>query len=104
MTETTSQTSLICMATWQLQTAKAKLSELLRAVREDGPQTISVRGKEEFVVMQKEEAATRARTWDDLYAPVEGAGERLLLPPRVVESLRDIQLAEDFADWSDEEE
>lgn len=44
------------MATWQLQTAKAKLSELLRAVREDGPQTISVRGKEEFVVMRKEGA------------------------------------------------
>lgn len=93
------------MATWQLQTAKARLSELLRAVRDDGPQVISVRGKEEFVVMRKEEPdATRTRTWDDLYASVEGAGERLLLPPRVVESLRDIQLAEDFADWSDEEE
>lgn len=95
---------VLAMATWQLQTAKAKLSELLRAVREEGPQVISVRGKEEFVVMRNEAGATRARTWDDLYASVEGAGERLLLPPRVVESLRDIQLAEDFADWSDEEE
>lgn len=79
----TSQTSLMRMTTWQLQTAKAKLSELLRAVREHGPQTISVRGKEEFVVMRKEDAAAppparRApKTWDELYASVAGAGDEL---------------------------
>ena len=44
------------MSTWQLQTAKAKLSELLRAVRDEGPQTISVRGKEEYVVMRKQDS------------------------------------------------
>jgi prevent-host-death family protein len=49
------------MATWQVQTAKAKLSELLRAVREEGPQTISVRGKEEYVVVRKDEAAATLR-------------------------------------------
>ncbi len=69
------------MTTWQLQTAKAKLSELLRAVREDGPQTISVRGKEEFVVMRKQDAAPptkpRPKTWDELFEPVRGLGDDL---------------------------
>ena len=70
------------MATWQLQTAKAKLSELLRAVRDEGPQVISVRGKEEYVVMRKDAAQSRAarrtaKTWDELYAPVQGLGDDL---------------------------
>lgn len=93
------------MATWQLQTAKAKLSELLRAVRDEGPQIITVRGKDEYVVMRQEDAAggSARKTWDELYSSVEGAGDRLLLPPRAPDSLRDIQLAEDFADWEDEE-
>lgn len=92
------------MATWQLQTAKARLSELLRAVREDGPQTISVRGHEEFVVMRKEDAPVRRapKTWDELYAGVQGAGDRLLLPRREPESTRDLQLAEDFAEWGED--
>jgi prevent-host-death family protein len=79
------------MTTWQLQTAKARLSELLRAVREDGPQTISVRGKEEFVVSLKESASQRPapRTWDELYEPVRGLLDDLELPRRVAEPTRD---------------
>jgi prevent-host-death family protein len=75
------------MATWQLQTAKAKLSELLRAVREEGPQVISVRGKEEYVVTRKDgaaaskpvqpaTAATPKTLWD-LFEPVRGLGDDL---------------------------
>jgi antitoxin Phd len=92
------------MATWQLQTAKAKLSELLRAVRDQGPQVISVRGKEEYVVMARSEADRRSapKTWDELYSAVQGAGDQLLLPARAVDSLRELQLAEDFADWDPE--
>ena len=92
------------MTTWQLQTAKAKLSELLRAVREEGPQTISVRGQEEFVVMRKEDAPVRRapKAWDELYAGVQGAGDRLLLPTREAESTRDLELAEAFAEWDEE--
>jgi prevent-host-death family protein len=92
------------MSTWQLQTAKAKLSELLRAVRDEGPQTISVRGKEEYVVIRKDAAdlPLTPKTWDDLYADIRGAGDRLLLPAREPESLRDLQLAEDFAEWEPE--
>jgi prevent-host-death family protein len=77
------------MATWQLQTAKAKLSELLRAVREQGPQIISVRGKEEFVVTQKQAAADALpKTWDELYAPVRGLFDDIELPPRKAEAER----------------
>jgi prevent-host-death family protein len=72
------------MATWQLQTAKAKLSELLRAVRDEGPQTISVRGKEEYVVSLKapETGAARTKTGLDLFRPVLGLGVSLDLPHR----------------------
>ena len=74
------------MSVWQLQTAKAKLSELLRAVRENGPQTISVRGKEEFVVSRRQDPTQAApKTWDELYAPVCGLFDELELPPREVE-------------------
>lgn len=76
------------MATWQLQTAKAKLSELLRAVRELGPQVISVRGKEEFVVSinnSAAEARSGPKTWEEIYAPVRGLFDDLDLPPREVE-------------------
>jgi prevent-host-death family protein len=71
---------------WQLQTAKARLSELLRAVREDGPQTISVRGKEEFVVVRKQEFDGRAvegRTLYDVFRPIIGLGVDLEISPRV---------------------
>jgi prevent-host-death family protein len=43
------------MASWQAQTAKAKFSELLRATRDKGPQTISVRGRDEFVILTKQQ-------------------------------------------------
>lgn len=70
------------MSTWQLQTAKAKLSELLRAVRDEGPQVISVRGKEEYVIMRKDASQTQAakptpKTWDELFDPVRGLGDDL---------------------------
>lgn len=90
------------MATWQLQTAKAKLSELLRAVREEGPQTISVRGKEEFVVMRKPEApnlpakADQPKTLWDLFEPLRSssAGDAL------AEALRGVR--EQRAGYDDE--
>lgn len=76
------------MATWQLQTAKAKLSELLRKVREEGPQIITVRGKEEYVVTRKEDAPAQAgrtpptsgpKTLWELFEPLResGAGDAL---------------------------
>lgn len=71
------------MTTWQLQTAKAKLSELLRAVRDEGPQTISVRGQDEYVVVRKADFARgsltkpRPKSLHELLAPVRGLGDEL---------------------------
>lgn len=95
------------MATWQLQTAKAKLSELLRAVREDGPQIISVRGREEYVVMRKEDAPAQTtkrapQSWEELDALAQGAGDDLVLPPRDLEPVRPLELGEENSDWKSE--
>jgi antitoxin Phd len=41
------------MAQWQLQEAKARFSELVRAARERGPQTVTVRGESAVVVLSE---------------------------------------------------
>lgn len=43
------------MHTWQLQEAKAKLSELLKLCKKEGPQEISVRGNKEAVLLSKKD-------------------------------------------------
>ncbi len=43
------------MARWQLQTAKARLSELVRALQEAGPQEITLHGTVAAVVVSREE-------------------------------------------------
>ena len=40
---------------WQLQTAKARFSELFRKTREEGPQWVTRQGKESVVVISSEE-------------------------------------------------
>ena len=83
---------------WQVQTAKAKFSELLRAARQQGPQTITVRGKAEFVIVAKAqfetfEARKRRKSWEELFAPVRGLD--LEPRPRDPEPVREIGLGED---------
>ncbi len=72
------------MKTWQLQEAKAKLSELMDAVESSGPQTITRRGVERAVVVSIEE-------WKSLHAPKKrslldvlqsGPQYDLQIPPR----------------------
>src|SRR3977135_1661887 len=49
---------------WQLQTAKARFSELFRRARTDGPQVVTRQGKEQVVVVpveQFEQLTARAR-------------------------------------------
>lgn len=41
------------MHTWQLQEAKARLSEVVRLCLHEGPQMLTVRGKEEVVLLSK---------------------------------------------------
>ncbi len=43
------------MHLWQLQEAKANLSELVRCAKSEGPQEISVRGKPSVVVLSHED-------------------------------------------------
>ena len=43
------------MATWQLQEAKARLSELIKKVAKEGPQKITVHGAPAAVVISNEE-------------------------------------------------
>ena len=43
------------MRSWQLQDAKARLSELVASARRDGPQEISVRGEPAAVVLSSED-------------------------------------------------
>ena len=40
---------------WHLQDAKARFSELVRRVRSDGPQHVTVHGRDEVVVISAEE-------------------------------------------------
>lgn len=42
---------------WRLQDAKARFSELVRRVRSDGPQHVTVHGRDEVVVVSAEEYA-----------------------------------------------
>lgn len=40
---------------WQLQTAKARFSEVFRLARNEGPQTVTRQGKEAVVIITEEE-------------------------------------------------
>ena len=42
-------------ATWQLQTAKARFSEVFRKAREEGPQRVTKHGGESVVIVPAEE-------------------------------------------------
>jgi antitoxin Phd len=50
------------MRTWQLQEAKARLSELVKSSQSEGPQEISVRGEPAVVVLSKTEYDRLRRT------------------------------------------
>jgi prevent-host-death family protein len=66
------------MATWQLQTAKARLSELLRSSELEGPQEITLHGRAAAVVLSKadyDRLTSRKSTFLDLVrrSPLVGA-------------------------------
>lgn len=43
------------MHSWQLQEAKAQLSEVVRLCLVEGPQVLTVRGKEEAIIISKKD-------------------------------------------------
>jgi prevent-host-death family protein len=42
------------MQSWQMQTAKARFSDVLRSAKQDGPQDITVHGKSVAVVVSRD--------------------------------------------------
>jgi prevent-host-death family protein len=42
------------MQTWQMQTAKARLADVVRCAKQDGPQDITVHGRSVAVVLSRE--------------------------------------------------
>ena len=81
---------------WQLQTAKAQFSEVFRRARTEGPQHVTKAGKEEVVVLSKEEFERIRRRDEDegslaeflLNSPLAGSGikvERQRDYPRKIE-------------------
>ena len=62
------------MQRWQLQEAKARLSELVREAAIDGPQTITVRGQRAAVLLSAED-------YDRLKRPKPSLAELLQASP-----------------------
>ncbi len=80
---------------WLLQDAKARFSELVRCVRSEGPQHVTVRGRDEVVIISAEEFRRLKddRTGEALiavmqalpYQDVDFEPKRELMPVRDVE-------------------
>lgn len=81
---------------WPLQDAKARFSELVRRVRSEGPQHVTVRGRDEVVVISAEEFRRLKGDRDGsavvaaMQAAPDGAVD--LDPPRSVMPVRDVTL------------
>jgi len=60
------------MATWQVQDAKARLSELIERARNEGPQTITRHGTERAVVLSIEDFRALAAHKPDFKAYLLG--------------------------------
>lgn len=63
---------------WPLQDAKARFSELVRRVRSDGPQRVTVHGRDEVVVIAAEEfrRLNGDRTGEALIAAMQASPHR----------------------------
>jgi prevent-host-death family protein len=54
------------MARWQLQEAKNRLSELVRKARDEGPQVITLHGRDAAVVVSARDYARKAKRGESL--------------------------------------
>ena len=81
---------------WQLQDAKARFSELVRRVKSEGPQHVTVHGKEEVVVIAADEfrRLIGERTGKALIAVLQASPHRHLdiEPTRTRLPVRDLAL------------
>jgi len=82
------------MGQWQLQDAKARLSELIKSAHNEGPQHVTVRGKPSAVVLSIEEFEAMKKThplFVDLMRSSPMVGEELVIE-RSDSMTRDISL------------
>jgi prevent-host-death family protein len=81
---------------WVLQDAKARFSELVRRVRSEGPQHVTVHGRDEVVVIAAEEfhRLKGELTGKALIAAMQASPDREidLAPERLVLPVRDVSL------------
>lgn len=81
---------------WLLQDAKARFSELVRKVRSEGPQHVTVHGRDEVVVISAEEfrRLTGGITGDALIAAMQASPHRnvSIEPQREPMPVRDVEL------------
>ncbi len=81
---------------WRLQDAKARFSELVRRARQEGPQHVTVHGREEVVVITAEEfhRLKGQRTGEQLIAALQASPYRDvdLEPGRDRMPVRDVSL------------
>jgi|SRR6185437_9768894 len=81
---------------WPLQDAKARLSEVVRLAKDEGPQIVTVHGREEVVVISAEEfqELQGKRTGEALIAAMQSCPHRdfKIEPPRDEMPVRDISL------------
>lgn len=65
------------MGTWQLQEAKARLSELIKQAKHSGPQRITVRGEDTAIVLSQKDYEKLLGEKEDLWtflraSPLQG--------------------------------
>lgn len=81
---------------WQLQDAKARFSELVRRVRSEGPQHVTVHGRDEVVVIAADEyrRLSGAQTGRELIAAIQASPCREIdiAPARSTMPVRDVSL------------
>ena len=84
------------LGNWPLQDAKARFSELVRLVHSEGPQHVTVHGRDEVVVVTAIEyrKLKGTQTGANLIAALQASPDRDidLAPPRAKMPVRDVEL------------
>ncbi len=90
------QTPVRPPGSWLLQDAKARFSELVRRVRSEGPQRVTVHGRDEVVVVSAEEFRRLKgdRTGEALIAAMQASPDRDIdiEPQRAPMPVREVEL------------
>lgn len=83
-------------ARWGLEVAKAQFGEVVRRAKTEGPQTVTVQGRDEAVVISAEEYGRlkQPRTGADVWAALQASPwpDEDIEPPRFPMPVRDVDL------------